>query len=573
MQPPDDRALRILRERFGHADFRGRQREAVEAVLSGRDLLLTMPTGSGKSLAYQIPALILDGLVLVVSPLIALMKDQEDDLRERGIRAAAVHSNLSPGEREERLAAAERGRLDLLLVTPERFRSPRFQEALPRLGVARLAVDEAHCISQWGHDFRPDYHRLREYRRWLGDPPTLALTATATPRVARDIVQCLGLRDPVVIRSGIERENLFLAVQPVEEEEGKLPLLLRRIAEIGGAGIVYSALIRDLERLHVELARRGVHSLVYHGKLSDRERRSMQDRFMRSDDEVVLATNAFGMGVDKADIRFVIHAQVPRTLEAWAQEIGRAGRDGDPSWCELLYFEEDVAIQQEFVAWANPSREYLLGVYECLRAWGERIQAKDLDDLRDELLVKNQRDNRVSIALKWLEVLGVVEGRFENKSLRLVRELDPALLPAFVGSPEKHREDLTGLLAMVRFATDRATCRRDLLGRHFELPGPGAPCGACDACADPEAWRAARLRPRAVASRSASREAAFERGDWVRVGGRLGQVLQVSGRGRRLKLVVEDARSLERRSVDPARQAVVRLEGRDQRDSPDSAMQ
>ena len=569
-----------LQERFGHADFRGAQLPAIRAVLEGRDVLVTLPTGGGKSLVYQLPALLLDGLTLVVSPLIALMKDQVDALRRQGIAAAEVNSSVPAKERAGRLAAAERGELDLLFVTPERFRSPSFRAALPRLRVTRLAVDEAHCISHWGHDFRPDYHLLGDYRALLGSPPTTALTATATPDVAEDIVGSLGLRDPFVHRGGIERENLFLASTRVHLAEEKVPLLADRIAAVDGPGIVYSALIRDLEHLHGSLRRRGIGSLVYHGKLSPAERRRMQERFMASDSDVVLATNAFGMGVDKANIRFVLHAQVPRTLEAWAQEVGRAGRDGGPSLCELLYFEEDVAIQQNFVQWANPSREYLLGVYEVLRGWGERLQAKDLDDLRDELLIKNRGDNRVSICLKWLEVLGVTRGSFESHDLVLARELDPNELPDFVGSEDKLRSDLEGLLAMVRFAAG-TECRRVTLARHFGLEAPQVPCGGCDVCVDAEGWRAERVRPRSPGKASAASPGAevpatpdgrslgvraseggeFRRGDWVRVGGRgLAQIVRVDEDGNRVRLTIEDARSLKRRSVDPRKVRVVRLE-------------
>ncbi len=609
----DDELRRALRERFGHADFQGPQLEVVRAVLAGRDALVTLPTGGGKSLIYQLPAVLLEGLTLVVSPLIALMKDQVDGLRRRGVAAAEVNSSVAPAERARRLEAAERGELDLLFVTPERFRSPAFLEALPRLRVTRLAVDEAHCISHWGHDFRPDYHRLGLYRELLGDPPTVALTATATPAVAEDIVRSLRLRDPFVHRGGIERENLFLAATRLDLAEEKVPRLAARIAAIDGPGIVYSALIRDLEHLRDELRRRGVPSLVYHGKLSAHERRRMQERFMGGEREVVLATNAFGMGVDKADIRFVLHAQVPRTLEAWAQEVGRAGRDGRPALCELLYLEEDVAVQQNFVQWANPSREYLLGVYEVLRGWGERLQARDLDDLRDELLVKNRGDNRVSICLKWLEVLGVTRGAFESHDLELVRELDPRELPDFVGSEEKLRSDLEGLLAMVRFAGGVAECRRATLARHFGLPGPGGACGACDVCADTEGWIASRCTPRpesaprrgedrqreggagreerrsrrgdagpragrprgaaeAPARGGASRgdasdadgvePAPFRRGDWVCVGRHgLAQVVRVDLEGGRTRLTVEDASTLRRRTVDPSRERVERLEG------------
>ncbi len=556
-----DRLLTALRERFGHAELRGPQREVIDAVLAGRDVLLTMPTGGGKSLCYQLPALLLDGLTLVVSPLIALMQDQVDALRAKGIEAAFVNSSLSAGERRERLDAAVKGRLKLLYVTPERFRSADFQSVVAQLNIVRLAVDEAHCVSQWGHDFRPDYSRLGEYRARIGNPPTIALTATATPRVAEDIVAMLALREPLIVRLGIERPELFLAATRVELAEEKLPLLAERVRQIDGPGIVYSTLIRDLEDLHVELKRRGVHSLVYHGKLSPQERRSMQARFLSSRDEVVLATNAFGMGVDKPDIRFVLHAQVPRTLEQWIQEVGRAGRDGGPSWCEVLYFEEDLAIQQNFVEWANPSREYLMHVYETLRGWGERVQTKELSDLRDELLIKNRADNRVSICLKWLEVLGVTEGSFESHDLRVVRELEPGELPDSVGSPEKRRADLEGLLAMARFAGLAEECRRVLIARHFGLADPPTPCGACDVCASGDEWRASRFSARNSGPTAARDEQGWRRGDWVRVDGRhLGQIVKVEGEGRRQRLTIESTGDLARRTVDPRRQRVERLE-------------
>lgn len=539
---------------FGHADYRGRQREAVDAVLAGRDVLLTMPTGAGKSLAYQLPALLLDGLTLVISPLIALMKDQVDGLLARKIAATFVNSSLDGPERRKRLERAARGEIKLLFVTPERFRSPEFQAYLPRLRVTRMAVDEAHCVSQWGHDFRPDYSRLGEYRRGIGNPPTIALTATATLQVAEDIVKALGLSNPVIVRTGIERPNLFLAATTVDFEEQKLALLAERVEQMDGAGIVYSTLIKDLERLHDDLRRRGIATLVYHGKLSREERRGMQERFMGSDRAVVLATNAFGMGIDKPDIRFVLHAQMPRTLEAWTQEVGRAGRDGKPAWCELLYFSEDVALQQEFVGWANPTREYVVGVYEVLRGWGERLATKDRGDLQAELLVKNRSDNRISTALKWLEVLGVTEGDIETNTLRLVREFDLAELPAFVGSSEKLRADLEGLLKMVQFASRPERCRRQSISEHFGLEVPTAACGACDVCTSAAEWRQRRLDPRPKGASASEIVLGWARGQWVQVDGRhLGRIVRVEGEGKRTRLFIESADDLEVRPVDPRR--------------------
>ena len=574
---PTESAERALREQFGLEAFRGPQEEAIGAVLEGRDLLLVMPTGGGKSLVYQLPAVVLDGLTLVISPLIALMKDQVDSLVARGIRATYVNSSLEAPERRKRLDAAVRGEIDLLFVTPERFRSRDFLAAVKKLRIVRMAVDEAHCISHWGHDFRPDYSRLGEYRERIGNPPVVALTATATPAVAEDIVTRMRLRDPLVIRTGIERDNLFLASTRVFDADEKIPILADRVRAIDGPGIVYSTLIRDLEALHQELQRRGIQSLVYHGKLSKEERREMQDRFMSGSGDVVLATNAFGMGIDKEDIRFVLHAQVPRTLEAWVQEVGRAGRDGKPSWCEVLYFEEDIAIHQNFIQWANPTLEYLVGVYEVLKGWGERVQAKDLDDLRDELLVKNRGDNRVSICMKWLEVLGVTSGSFDTHDLVLERELSLDELPSFVGSEEKLKGDLTGLLQMTRFASGDEECRRVSIHRYFGIELEGDSCHACDVCQKADDWLGEKMSPRSTEAVSLEREPdgtdesakkkrarpRFRRGDWVQVDNRhVGQVVRVEGEGKSLRIVVEDASDLRQRTIDPRRRRVKLVERR-----------
>ncbi|MFT6041729.1 MAG: ATP-dependent DNA helicase RecQ [Gammaproteobacteria bacterium] len=583
--------LEVLQKSFGLTSFRPHQEDAIRAVLAGRDVLATMPTGAGKSLIYQLPALCLDGLVLVISPLIALMKDQVDALQKRGVRAAYVNSSVSSKQRAARLQAAVDGKLDLLFITPERFRSKAFQELEKHLPVARLAVDEAHCISQWGHDFRPDYSRLGLYKKRLGNPPTIALTATATERVARDITSALDLDNPHIVRTGIERPNLYLGFERIFLAEEKIPHLAKRIRALPGPGIVYSTLIRDLEDLHDELARMGIPSLVYHGKLSPQERRSMQERFMASDESnpaIVLATNAFGMGVDKADIRFVLHAQVPRTIEAWTQEVGRAGRDGKPSFCETLFFPEDLAVQQEFVRWANPDREFVLSVWSILESWGERVATKDQGDLVAELLVKNRRDNRAGISLRWLEVVGAIHGSFERHDLRVNPAFMPSDLPAFVGSAEKLDGDLKGLLKLATLASNDEPCIRTSLAAHFDLDATEQPCCACNACITAEAWLAENLpahspqeSPAPTASPavnpvvgteqgtkitpsrdSSSGTQPLQRGDWIQVGQHgLARILKVEGTPPRTRITIEDATSLKRRTLDPSRVRIRRIEG------------
>ena len=285
---------------------------------------------------------------------------------------------------------------------------------------------------------------------------------------------------------------------------------------------------------------------------------------MQSKNEVVLATNAFGMGIDKADVRFVIHVQIPRNLESWVQEVGRAGRDGKPSWCELIYLEEDIAIQQNFIQWANPSREFMVGVYRTLSNWGERIVTKDLDDLRKELLYKDKADNRVSICLKWLEVLGVTQGSFETGNLRIVQKIDPDQLPDLIGNEDKHKADLHGLLKIMQFALNvENKCRRTVIAEHFELDESSASCDACDACGDRDTHLAKHFTPRALGDvqTSSTRDDHFQRGDWVRVDGRhIGQVIKVQKRGRDIELTVESAGDLRKRTVNIRRQRVEKIQ-------------
>ena len=345
-----DRLAR-LRAHFGHDQFREGQERIVAAVLGGRDVLAVMPTGSGKSLGYQLPAVMLPGMTLVVSPLISLMKDQVDELNRRKIPAGALHSMLPDAGKRDVLNAARTGRLRLLYVAPERFASERFVQLLGELQIARFVIDEAHCVSEWGHDFRPDYRRLRAAAalcrasdRPEGRPPIAAFTATATPEVRDDIMALLGLEQPQVLVAGFDRPNIYLRVDRVDDEEEKherLPHLVR-----GRRALVYAATRKSAAVAASVLQSSGVKAAVYHAGLKDQERTRVQDAFAAGTLPVVCATNAFGMGIDRPDVDAVVHYAIPGSLEAYYQEIGRAGRDGRAATATLLWDDADVATRE-----------------------------------------------------------------------------------------------------------------------------------------------------------------------------------------------------------------------------------
>jgi len=556
-----------LQEHFGFTAFRGQQEDVIRTLLSGGNAIVVMATGEGKSLCYQLPALVSDGLTLVVSPLIALMDDQVAALQRRGLAATCVHSMLEKRQREARLRAAARGEVKLLYVTPERFRVPGFLDTLRDRRVVLLAVDEAHCVSQWGHDFRPDYGNLGDVRRALGDPPCVALTATATPRVQDDIRQALRLFDARLFHTGIERANLFLGVQQVEDEEAKLRHLRSRLDQVGGPAIVYFALIKDLERVETELKREGLAPLVYHGRLSASERRDLQQRFIASPDALILATNAFGMGVDKPDIRCILHWQIPRTLEAYYQEVGRAGRDGVGSVCELLYWSQDIQIQREFTEWANPDRAFVHQVVRHLVALGDRVNSIDAGDLRQEFLIKNKRDGRVETVLRLLRAAGCTEGDL-GVDFRWLKEPDDDELDAWV--PEgKRQRDLEGLLAMVRYATE-PRCRKAAVHAYFGFPYDEDACTSCDVHTSVDAFVGSRLPaavrravPRSVRrDATAPADAPLQRGDWIEVKGHgLCAVRRVHVTSGGVRVDVERAGDLSERSFDLRRIRWRRIEG------------
>lgn len=469
----------VLREYFGFSGYRGKQQDIIERTLSGEHSLVIMPTGSGKSLIYQVSALLLEDLTVVISPLIALMKDQVDVLLRKGIDAAYINSSLSKSQREKQYKNVAQGKYKLLYVTPERFRKVAFLETIRSRTISLLAVDEAHCISEWGHDFRPDYTRLQEFRAKMGYPTTLALTATATPIVQKDIVSQLGLDwDQVKLyHEGIERPNLYLEVKNIWGEEEKLSHILDIYYKYPGNGILYFVLINDLYKMSSRLRQEKIAHMIYHGELKTEQRRVIQDKFMHGEDNLVLATNAFGMGIDKDNIRFVIHAQIPASLEAYYQEIGRAGRDDKKSICCLLYDEQDLNIQLQFIRWNNPSSDFYYRLHRLICSDLDRINAEGTEFLREQLSYKDKSDYRLETALGILDRYGVLEGEIESGNLALIDDLPPQLEEqGYLDS--KLQNEQKKLYQMVLY-TKEEKCRRAFIHEYFGLPYKGL-CGVCD---------------------------------------------------------------------------------------------
>ncbi len=407
--------------RFGLSQFRPGQRDVISSVMAGQDCLCVMPTGGGKSLCYQLPAVARPGVTLVVSPLIALMKDQVDGLVASGIRASLINSTLSPEDQSDRLDRMVRGEYELMYVVPERFRSSRFVEAVKAANLRLLAIDEAHCISQWGHDFRPDYARLGSFRQNLGNPTTIALTATATDTVRRDIVQLLNLQEPKIFITGFSRPNLHYEVQGPMSVRRKETALIEFLQKSPGAGIIYASSRKRCEEVAENIrANTRRKAGVYHAGMLPADRRDAQEAFMAGKTDIVVATTAFGMGIDKADVRFVIHYNLPGSIEGYYQEAGRAGRDGKPSHCLLFYSAGDRYIHEFFIESAYPSRQVVEQVYNFLRDFTEDPIELTQQQIKEAIGLQIGAEG-VGACEQMLEKVGVLERLERGQNMAGVR--------------------------------------------------------------------------------------------------------------------------------------------------------
>jgi ATP-dependent DNA helicase RecQ len=486
IQPTIAQARTILHERFGHAAFRPGQERAVESILGGRDTLVILPTGGGKSLCYQVPALLLDGLTVVLSPLISLMKDQVDALEAKGIPATFINSSLSTAQISDRLARAQRGDIKLLYLAPERFEFGNAAARIAAMGVSLLAIDEAHCISEWGHDFRPSYRRVRDIRDKLGSPPTLALTATATPEVRRDIARVLALRDPEVVLTGFDRTNLRWHVVRTKNDSEKDGSLAELLGRHKGVAIVYAATRKTVDRVTQVLTRSGIRAEAYHAGLDDERRREVQDAFMSERVRAIVATNAFGMGIDKRNVRLVVHHAMPGSLEAYYQEAGRAGRDGEPADCYLLHAFQDRFTHEFFIKAACPERDVVTAVYyaACNRAQADGSLSLDSAGLAAAAKGKVS-DREAESAIRLLTAAGSMTASDGSRSRARVRML---------ATPERIRTEL-GTEETIEIGVLRALWRStrgaiadgaivDLDALPPGLAGPGGASAVLDALQD-----------------------------------------------------------------------------------------
>ena len=477
------RMRRTLRKTFGLDKLRNGQAEVMRSVLEGNNTLAIMPTGAGKSLCYQLPSLHLPGTTVVVSPLISLMKDQVDKLEEAGLEAAQLNSALTADEHEENLQQIQTENADFIFVTPERFTNQQFLGDLRKRSINFVVIDEAHCISEWGHDFRPAYLSLGAAVKTLGMPPVLALTATATPEVTADIEKQLDLGKLRVVKTGIYRPNLHFEVKRVTNEREKHEELVRILNENEGVGIVYAATVKTVEALADWLKGFDYKIEKYHGRMKASDRKRNQDAFMNGELKAIVTTNAFGMGIDKPDIRFVVHYQMPGSLEAYYQEAGRSGRDGEAATCSLFYQLEDRRTQQFFLGGKHPKFNDILAVYQSLETLNAAETPVAISTVQEHLNAVS--DGKVRVVLALLKELKIVE-ELRGSQFRLLRvDVKQAELEELSRlSEEKVNKDKEKLERMMQYGQS-AMCRWRLLHDYFGEEMADERCGVCDNCVHP----------------------------------------------------------------------------------------
>ncbi|QUW19629.1 RecQ family ATP-dependent DNA helicase [Agrococcus sp. Marseille-Q4369] len=494
-----DRILAAARE-YGWDDLRPGQREAVEAALEGHDVLAVMPTGHGKSAIYQLAAKLLEGLTVVVSPLIALQRDQVEQLEEMGADpAVAVNSSQRVGENREAWEELEAGDAEFVFLAPEQLARDEVLERLRELQPSLLVVDEAHCVSAWGHDFRPEYLRLGHVVEALGHPTTVALTATAAPPVREEIVERLRMREPRQVVRGFDRPNIFLEVQRHSDDDAKRDAIVERAIAEAKPGLIYVATRKDAERYAAALAEAGVRAESYHAGMSRVERERVHDAFSDGSAEVVAATSAFGMGIDKADVRFVLHAAPPDSLDSYYQEIGRGGRDGEPALAALFHRQEDFGVHR-FRTGGGADVDMLSAVAARVRRAKQPVPP---ERLRERLDVGA---SRLTSAVNLLEQAGAVETTDDGDLVWREGTVKPAVEEAARIAEARRRVDRSRV-EMMRGYAETSGCRRRFLLGYFgeELPEL---CGACDTCRSGSAERIEEARESADASSDTA-------GDWT----------------------------------------------------------
>jgi len=471
-----DNLFHILQTKFQLKNFRPGQLEVIQTILAGQDVLCIMPTGYGKSLCYQLSSLLLDGVTVVVSPLVALMKDQVDSLHARGFKEATfINSSVTIDEQRDRLQALKAGRFKLVYISPERFRSRAFLLTLKSIQIALFVVDESHCISQWGHDFRPDYLALKNAIVTLGKPQVAAFTATATPEVRKDIKQQLDIIAAKEFLHSIGRESLEFFVFPVTDDEDKLLWIQHLTKSIDGKGIIYAGKRRDCEYISSFLGAIGVRAEYFHAKREEREKKSIQERFMNDDHpqalDVIAATNAFGLGVDKANIRFVIHSAITGTVEEYFQEAGRAGRDGLRAYCILLYSYDDRSLQEWFIENSLVDQPELIQIYETLKSFRDIIQYRIVE--YNQLAWQLKMDEtKIRVGISHLERLGLIQ-RFPDVDSQIHLQLIKTTEDSAIENPSTHRGKqrvIQSILEQARLG-DRVELLDFCLKHHFEPLG------------------------------------------------------------------------------------------------------